>query len=349
MEPLQLGSGSGNESKFQRFLKTPEGWWSMIPPALLVFAVIWFWGAIVPFLLITAQNTLYLMLYIAAICLLAFVMLDKNVRLAAFYVYRNFIRWMVGLFINIDPMGFQKTYKEELEKKQEEIEGSIGKIRGSSLEAERRNTTTTGEYSTSFNRAKATYGKTDYESRRIYALESIQIKDLKSQLTAQKKRIEMYHFVVEMLSRTRDVCADKVVIVGRDIRRREEEQKDANNFQSAMRSIKGILNGMPGQEFYDESTKILEARYTGTIGDLEQMLSMTGQMVASADVDLNVARAELDQKLSAIMDAPTTKAEVLMLAPPQSGNVMQMPVEQKEKERVPMMRADDEEFRKFFK
>jgi len=346
MDQLQLIGAAKEQGAFQKFLKSPEGWWSLIPPALAVFALFWFWGQIVPYVLATAADTFHLALYIAALAFMAFVVLDKNVRLAAFYVYRNFIRWLISWFIDIDPMGFQKTYKEELEKKQEEFESSIGKIRGSALEAERRNAATRKEYETSLSRAKSTYGKTDYESKRIYALESSQLKDLEEQLAAQKKRIEMYHFIVDILSRIRDVCADKIIIVGREIKRREEEQKDANNFRTAMRSIKGILNGMPGQDMYDESSKVLEERYTSTIGDLEQVLNTTGAMVASHDVDLNVARTELDAKLAAIMGAPTTKADVALLAPPADNTIM-VPA-MSEKERVPVLR-EDEDFRKFFK
>lgn len=104
--------------KPRSWLKRPEGKFSL-----------WFWGAVaagayflvppigafVSTLVTLAENTLYLGLMIGGVALAGYIIIDNWTTIS--YAYRNLMRGLAKLVLNVDKIGSMKTAKERMAKK----------------------------------------------------------------------------------------------------------------------------------------------------------------------------------------------------------------------------------------
>jgi hypothetical protein len=61
---------------------------------------------------------------------LIYVVLDKKVRNLVFFMYKSFMRWLTGLFIQIDPIGILKTYIDDLKKNLMNMSKQLAVVKG---------------------------------------------------------------------------------------------------------------------------------------------------------------------------------------------------------------------------
>jgi hypothetical protein len=112
------------------FWQRPEGVTGGIFMAGLAIAGGYLFYKMLPTLISLAENTLYLGLILAGIGALLFVLLDPKARNLVWYMYKSFMRWLTGIFVQIDPIGILKSYIEDLENNLKNMNQQIGKLRG---------------------------------------------------------------------------------------------------------------------------------------------------------------------------------------------------------------------------
>jgi hypothetical protein len=298
MEPLQLGSGSEDKSLLKKWFSRPEGKWGLVPPIAVGVALFWFWGQIVPYVLATFTGTWHLVGYLVGLTVVGFLLFDPSFRLTAFYIYASIIRSIRMTLVSTDPIGAKKTYLGQLKERLDEFNGALGKMRGFLIESERKNAESKKEYDLNFARANVCQARKDESSQRQYRLAAAQVARLDRLMAEQQKNLKRYKWAVFMLGKYYDACDEEITDVGNDIKVSEQMLREADVFKSAMRSITAILRGGPGKDMFDESTQIVEQRYTQTIGEFDQMLAMTKNLMDAKDLDDEAARAMLEQKLA---------------------------------------------------
>ena len=112
------------------FWQRPEG----ITGGLFLLAIVA--GGVVllnqflPVLIGLAQNTLYLAGMLVALGAIVYVVLDPKTRNLVWYMYKSVMRWITGIFVQIDPIGVLKSFIEDLEKNLRQLSKQIGALRG---------------------------------------------------------------------------------------------------------------------------------------------------------------------------------------------------------------------------
>ncbi|HMR44037.1 MAG TPA: hypothetical protein PKC40_09395, partial [Saprospiraceae bacterium] len=98
------------EFKPKSFWQRPEG----ITGLIFLIAVVAGGGfllySILPTLLVLAQNTLYLAGMLLALGAIVYMVLDPKMRNLVWYMYKSVMRWVTGIFVQIDPIGILKSY-----------------------------------------------------------------------------------------------------------------------------------------------------------------------------------------------------------------------------------------------
>lgn len=106
---------------------------SYFTPAVLVVAgvaLFWFWGLIVPFVLMVLADTLYAILFGLAIAAIIFVLINPQWRALFGYLYKSLMRMMVSTVVMLDPIGVMKGYRDDAKKTNAELGDQANKYDG---------------------------------------------------------------------------------------------------------------------------------------------------------------------------------------------------------------------------
>lgn len=298
--------------------------------------VFYMWATILPFLLKAMENTLYLAFLVSVLVAILYVFFDPKLRIVFFYIWRSFIRMLCSAAIKRDPLGVQKTYLERFKEKMEELDEGITTVRKQKVERGRALSVNEKEFIQTMGMAEAARAQHD---DRIYAREARQVARLEPVIARQRTGIDRLDFIIKVMTRYREVCSDEVLDLEREIRIRQQEQTEARAFQKAMRAAKGILKGLPEKDMYDESTDVLEARYSQAIGEVEQLMDVTKDVISNADMADAAALQQMESKLTAwrmkntgLAMGKTNKGDIIEA----SGGVLVKLPEQQSRETVPV-------------
>ncbi|MFQ5448908.1 MAG: hypothetical protein ACE5FF_18435, partial [Saprospiraceae bacterium] len=112
------------------FWKRPEGVTGALFLAALIggggFLLYTFGGTLIAL----AQNAIYLTLMIVALVALLYVIFDPKMRNLMWYMYKSVMRWITGVFVQIDPIGILKSYVDDLENNLGKMSKQIGNLKG---------------------------------------------------------------------------------------------------------------------------------------------------------------------------------------------------------------------------
>ena len=114
--------------KTKSFWKRPEGVTGAIFLAAIV-GVIGIGVVSLPWAVIFA-NTVYLAATLMVLAAIVYMVLDPKMRNLVWYMYKSVMRWITGLFVQIDPIGILKSYVEDLENNLRKMDRQIGQLRG---------------------------------------------------------------------------------------------------------------------------------------------------------------------------------------------------------------------------
>lgn len=293
-------------STSKKFWSRPEGKMAIAVNIAIGAVILYFWGAIVPFVLAAAVDTFHLIVVAIAIAAIVYVLFDSNFRRFLWFLYRAGMRALTSAFVDLDPIGILKTLLEKAKSKKEDLEEAISDIRGQRLKLERALASNQKDYDDSMfklqgaKKIKAT-SKDELQLRqadRIEGLESKQIGRLDGLLTQQREHMKRYDLVVNILTRYNEVCDDTIIDMDRDIKFRQQEQEQSTAFQRAMRGAFGILKGNPEDlEMQDMAVEALERDYTQRLGEVENILDITKNVIVKADFNDSAAMEKATQLL----------------------------------------------------
>lgn len=304
--PTLPGGTGDNLSGKKSFWSKPEGKTGLIVNTVLIAALIYFWGSIVPFLLSAAEDTLHLIVVCTAIAAILYVAFDSNFRRFLWYGYRSMMRWITQWFVDLNPISILKTYMEKLTEKKAELDAAVGEIKGQRQKLARdieKNNTTFEASMSKLNAAKAQQNDSDpnkrHQAGRIVGVESKQVARLEALLKMQTKHMQKFDFIVTVLTRYGEVCEDSITDMGHEIKFREQERDQAKSFHKGMSAAFGILKGMPDdQEMYDMALESLERDYTTKMGEVENALDLTKTIIMQADFNDEAAMQKADALLN---------------------------------------------------
>ena len=75
-----------------------------------------------PLLIGLLNNVLALSVMLLVLAAIIYMVLDPKMRNLVWYMYKSIMRWITGIFIQIDPIGILKSYVEDLERQSAENE-----------------------------------------------------------------------------------------------------------------------------------------------------------------------------------------------------------------------------------
>ncbi len=279
-----------NEFKPKSFWQRPEGVTGMIFLAGVILGGGFLILSNIQFLIGLVSNTLSLAVLLIALAAILYMVLDPKMRNLVWYAYKSVMRWVTGLFVQLDPIGILKSYLEDLKDNLRKMNKQISMLRGQMHKLQE----------IIFNNKKQIESNLQLASKaKASNKEAIMI--LKSRkagrLRESNMRLEDLYKKMEVLYRVLTKMYENSQILSEDIKDqvevKEQERKAIHASHSAMRSAMSIMSGDPDKRaMFDAAMEAIADDVANKVGEMERFMEMSASFMDSIDLQNGIFEEE---------------------------------------------------------
>lgn len=243
-----------------------------------------------PVLINLASNTLYLAGMLAALAGIIYVVLDPKMRNLVWYMYKSVVRWITGIFVNIDPIGILKSYLGNLEKNLRKLSKQIGALRGQMRQLKGIMDSNNAEIQKNMAIAERAQKQGDDKSLALSTRKAGRLQEANAKYDALYTKMEvMYRVLTKMYENSEIVLED----TKDQITLKEQEYLAIKASHSAIRSAQSVLSGDPDQRaMFDQALEQLADEVGQKVGDMERFMDTSRNLMDSIDLQNGVFEDE---------------------------------------------------------
>ncbi len=243
-----------------------------------------------PFLITLVSNTLYLVGLLVLLAAVIYILLDPKFRNLIFYMYKSIMRWITGLFIQIDPIGILKSYVSDLYDNLKKMNKQIVVLRGQMKKL--KHIMVQNEKSINDNLKLASKAK-ETDKKAIMILKSRKagrLKESNMKLDELYTKMEiLYRVLVKMYENSEILVED----IEDQVKVKEQERAAIRASHSAMRSAMNIISGKGDRkEMFDRALEAIADDVSMKIGEMERFMEMSTNFMDSIDLQNGVFEEE---------------------------------------------------------
>ncbi len=276
--------------KPKSFWQRPEGVTGMIFLAALLIGGGFLLYTGLPIILELAKNTLYLALMLVALGAIVYMVLDPKMRNLVSYMYKSVMRWVTGLFVQIDPIGILKSYVEDLKDNLRKMNKQISQLRGQMHKLQEVIHNNKKEIQS--NLSLASKAK-ETNKQAIMILKSRKAGRLKE----SNLRLEDLYRKMEVLYRVLTKMYENSQILMEDIKDqvevKEQERKAIHASNNAMKSAMSVISGDPDKRaMFDMAMEAITEDVSQKVGEMERFMEMSANFMQSVDLQNGIFEEE---------------------------------------------------------
>ena len=272
------------------FWERPEGKTGMLGLAAMAGGAGYLMYKALPYLITLAENTLYLSFLLLGLGALVYLVLDPKIRNLVFYMYKSFVRWVTGLFIELDPIGILKSYIDELKKNLKNMSKQLGVVKA---QMHRLKSIMDENARTIDNNLKLASKAKEVDKKAIMILKSRKagrLQESNMRLDELYKKLELLYRVLAKMYENSEIMLEDIedqVLV------KEQERKAIRASHSAMKSAMNIIAGNSDKrEMFDRALEAIADDVSMKIGEMERFMEMSSSFMQSIDLQNGVFEEE---------------------------------------------------------
>lgn len=276
--------------KPKNFWEKPEGKTGMLFIGLLGGGALYGLYKILPFLISIVENTLYLGVLLAVLGAVIYMILDPKMRNLIFYMYKSFMRWLTGLFIQIDPIGILKSYVDDLKDNLKKMNKQIVVLKGQMKRLQQIMYDNKKNINNNLKLASAAKEKDKKGIMILKSRKAGRLKESNMKLDELYKKMEILYRVLTKMYENSEILLEDIedqVMV------KEQERKAIRASHSAMKSAMNIIAGNSDKkEMFDRALEAIADDVSMKIGEMERFMEMSNNFMDSIDLQNGVFEEE---------------------------------------------------------
>lgn len=277
-------------SSKKTFWQRPEGVVGGIFLVALIFGGGFLISAAIPFLIKLAADTIGLIAIIAVLAALVYVILDPKMRALVGYGYQSLMRWVTGLFVQIDPIGVLKSYIEDLQDNLRNMNKQINKLRGQMHQL--KEMIHNNKKAIQSNLKLASKAK-EQDNKAMMVLKSRKagrLKDSNIRLDELYKKMEvLYRVLTKMYGNSEIMMED----IKDQVELKEQEYKAIKASTSAMRNARDIIQGDKDKKaMFDQALEAIADDVGQKVGEMERFMEVSANFMDSIDLQNGIFEEE---------------------------------------------------------
>ncbi|MBP7679816.1 MAG: hypothetical protein KA103_02130 [Saprospiraceae bacterium] len=279
-----------NSFKPKTFWQRPEG----ITGVLFLVAILIGGGYLLftalPYIITLTSNLLYLSGMLIVLAAVVYMILDPKMRNLIAYMYKSVMRWITGIFVNIDPIGILKNYIEDLENNLTKMNQQISQLRGQMHKLKEMIQTNQREIQNNLNLASKAKESNMQNMVILKSRRAGRLQDSNLRLDDLYKKMEILYRVLTRMYENSEVMLEDIkdqVMV------KEQERKAIRASHSAMRSAMNIIAGNSDKRYmFDMALEAVADDVSKKVGEMERFMEMSGKFMDSIDLQNGVFEEE---------------------------------------------------------
>jgi len=273
-------------TKLKSFWKKPEGITGALILGLMMLGGVWaataFIGAIGAFL----GTTVGMVVSVLVLGTVIFTALDSKARTLVSYMYKSSMRWLTGLFIEMNPIAILKSYVDDLKSNLKKMKKQTTQLRGQMHKLKELIFNNKKEIASNLNLATEAR---DNDKKNVMVLKSRKagrLKDSNVKLEDLYTKMEiMYRVLTKMYENSAILVEDVEDQVGL----KEQEAKAMAASHSAMKSAMSIIRGDNDKRaMFDQAMEAIADDVSQKVGEMERFMDMSESFMASIDLQNGV-------------------------------------------------------------
>ncbi len=279
-----------NEFKPKSFWSRPEGKTGVIFGIGILAAVGFAVASFLPAIIALAANTLYLGLMLMALAAIIYMVLDPRMRNLVWYSYKSIMRFITGLFVQIDPIGILKSYVEDLKDNLRKMNKQVGILRGQMHKLKEIIKNNERQIKSNLNLANRAKQQDKKNIMILKSRKAGRLKESNVKLTDLYKKMEVLYRVLTKMYENSEILLEDVkdqVMV------KEQERKAIMASHSAMKSAMNIISGNSDKKLmFDQALEAIADDVANKVGEMERFMDLSTNFMDSVDLQNGIFEEE---------------------------------------------------------
>ncbi len=278
------------EFKSRSFWKRPEG----VTGAIFLLGVILGGGYLIlsnlEFLIGLVANTLYLAILLIILAAVVYMVLDPRMRNLVWYGYKSIMRWVTGLFVQLDPIGILKSYVESLQDNLVKMRKQIGVLKGQMRKLTTLVQDNEREIDENMKLASAAKAKGMENQVMLSTRKAARLRESNEKYQALLQKMEVMYRILTKMHQNSEILLedtkDQVTL-------KEQERKAIRTSHSAMRSAMSVISGDPDKRaMFDAAMEAVADDVANKVGEMERFMEMSANLMNSIDLQEGIFQEE---------------------------------------------------------
>lgn len=245
---------------------------------------------ILPYLISIASNTLYLMGLLMALGALIYMILDPKVRNLVFYMYKSVMRWITGIFVQIDPIGILETYIGELRTNLTKMDNQIGLLRAQMRKLKDIMDNNKREIQNNLSLASKAKSTEKDAMMILKTRKAGRLQESNMRLEDLYKKMEILYRVLSKMYDSSEILLEDVID---QVQVKKQEREAIRASHSAMKSAMNILSGNSDKRYlFDQAMEAIADDVSMKIGEMERFMDLSSNFMDSIDLQNGVFEEE---------------------------------------------------------
>ncbi len=292
----------------KNFWQRPEGTVGKIVLVLGGVAVAYGFVQILPFLIAAATDTLHLAALIGAILVFLFIVTDKRVRTLAKLMFQSVMRYLTGLFIELDPIGILKNYVGEMKKNLAIMDEQLGNLNGSirtlqnQIDTNQKDAEHSMALANQADKKMAAGGLPSLDQQQYMSAKVTNQRHAASLININKSLTDLrdkLKILYDQLIRWRATAEFQVTDKENRVSEEEMRRKALKKAYSVFQAAKKIFRGDPvANQIYDQTLEYLADDAGQMLGEMEDFNRLANKLMTNMDLETGAINDEAVKQLS---------------------------------------------------
>ncbi len=274
----------------KNFWKRPEGVTGAIVLGGLLVGGVYLVAQALPILVALASNTLYLAGMLLVLGAIIYMVLDPRMRNLVWYMYKSVMRWITGLFVQIDPIGILKSYVDDLKDNLRKMNRQISQLRGQMHKLQEMILNNRKAIKSNLDLASKAKQKNKQSVMILKSRKAGRLRESNMKLEDLYQKMEVLYRVLRKMYENSEIMLEDIqdqVMV------KEQERKAIHASNSAMKSAMNVISGDADKRaVFDQALEAIADDVSSKVGEMERFMEMSESFMSSVDLQNGVFEEE---------------------------------------------------------
>jgi hypothetical protein len=279
-----------NNYKPKSFWQRPEGVTGMIFLAGLLIGGGFLFVTVLPWIVKAASSVLALTAMLIALAAIVYMVLDPKMRNLVGFMYKSVMRWVTGLFVQIDPIGILKSYVDDLKTNLRKMNSQIGQLRGQIHKMKELIHNNNKQIESNLDLASKARDKDNKNVMILKSRKAGRLKESNMRLEDLLKKMEVLYRVLTKMYENSEIMLEDI---GDQVELKEQERKAIHASNSAMKSAMSIIQGDKDKRYmFDMALEAIADDVSQKVGEMERFMDMSANFMQSVDLQNGIFEEE---------------------------------------------------------